>query len=118
VIVPRIARGVLLQLGIPASLIVDLPVDEGGTTETTAALAEWARNHPGRRVLVVVGPSHGRRYRRALRRLWPDQQVGPLVVTSPHAVFRADDWWQSRTTAREGLVELQKLALDFVQHPW
>jgi hypothetical protein len=118
VVLPDPAREALVQLGVPAGAIVGIAAAEAGTTETTAALAEWARRQPGKRVLVVVGPSHGRRYRRALRRIWPDQQQPPLVVATPHAAFRADDWWQSRTTAREGLVELQKLALDFVRHPW
>jgi len=40
------------------------------------------------------------------------------VVTTPYAMFRAEDWWRSRTTLREGLVELQKLALDYARHPW
>ena len=69
-------------------------------------------------MLVVVGPSHGRRYRRALRRAWPEGNVAPVVVTTPYALFRADDWWQSRTTVREGLVEFEKLVLDYARHPW
>jgi uncharacterized SAM-binding protein YcdF (DUF218 family) len=118
VVLPDLTRDALVQLGVPAGAIVGIAAAEAGTTETAAALAEWARQQPDKRVLVVVGPSHGRRYRRALRRVWPDQRTAPLVVTTPHAAFQADDWWQSRTTAREGLVELQKLALDFVRHPW
>ena len=47
-----------------------------------------------------------------------DGHPAPIVITAPYALFRADDWWQSRTTVREGLVELEKLALDFVRHPW
>lgn len=118
VVLPDLTRDALVQLGVPAGAIIGIAAAEAGTTETAAALAEWARRQPDKRVLVVVGPSHGRRYRRALRRIWPDQRTAPLVVTTPHAAFQADDWWHSRTTAREGLVELQKLALDFVRHPW
>jgi hypothetical protein len=65
-----------------------------------------------------VGPSHGRRYRRALRRAWPGESPAPIVMTAPYGLFRAEDWWQSRTTVREGLVELEKLALDYARHPW
>jgi hypothetical protein len=118
VVVPDLGRDTLIQLGIPGASIIDLPTGDGGTTESTAALAEWARAHPGQRVLVVVGPSHGRRYRRALRRVWPADRPDPRVVTTRYALFRADDWWQSRTTLREGLVELEKLALDYARHPW
>jgi hypothetical protein len=118
VVLPDVTRDVLVQLGVPAGAIERIPAGEAGTTETTAALGQWARTHPGKRLLVVVGPSHGRRYRRALRRVWPDAQPPPLVVTTPHALFRAEDWWQSRTTLREGLVEFEKLALDYASHPW
>jgi hypothetical protein len=118
IVLPNRMQELLVRLGVPGSAIVRIPADEGGTTETAAALGEWARRHPGKRVLVVVGPSHGRRYRRALRRAYPDGHPAPLVVTTPYALFRADDWWQSRTTLREGLVELEKLALDYASHPW
>jgi hypothetical protein len=114
IVVPDVTQAVLGQLGIPSGAIVRIPAGEGGTTDTTAALGEWARRHPGTRVLVVVGPSHGRRFRRALRRSWPEDHPAALVVTTPYALFRADDWWQSRTTLREGLVELEKLALDYL----
>jgi hypothetical protein len=114
IVVPDVAFDVLVQLGIPAAAIVRIPAGEGGTTETTGALADWVRAHAGKHVLVVVGPSHGRRYRRALRRAWPAGEPAPDVVTTTYAPFHADDWWQSRTTLREGLVELEKLALDYL----
>ena len=119
IVLPNLTFEALAQLGLRRDDIVRIPAGEGGTTETTAALGEWARRHPGKRMLVVVGPSHGRRFRRALLRAWPaDGQPSPRVVTTPYAMFRPDDWWQSRTTLREGLVELQKLALDYVRYPW
>jgi hypothetical protein len=116
--VPHVIRDALFQLGVPRDAIVDIPAGEGGTTETTGALAVWARAHRGMRVLVVVGPSHGRRYRRALLRVWPAGEPPPRVVTTQYGRFKGDDWWQSRTTLREGLVELEKLVLDYIQHPF
>jgi hypothetical protein len=68
--------------------------------------------------VVVVAPSHGRRYRRALLRAWPAGHPMPRVVITQYSLFRGDDWWQSRTTVREGLVEIEKLGLDYVLHPW
>jgi hypothetical protein len=117
----RLPNAILLifeQLGIVDAAIEKIAAGEGGTTESTSALADWARRHPGKRVMVVVGPSHGRRYRRALRRAWPEGAPPPVVVTTRYGQFRAGDWWQSRTTLREGLVELEKLMLDVVQHPF
>jgi hypothetical protein len=118
VVRPEVTLDILVHLGVPRSAIVRIPAGEGGTTDTTGALAEWARAHPTKTVLVVVGPSHGRRYRRALGRAWPVGLPRPIVVTTDYALFRADDWWRSRTTVREGIMELEKLALDYVAHPW
>jgi hypothetical protein len=119
IVLPDLTIEALVQLGVARDAVVRIPVAENGTTETTKALGEWGRKNPGKRVLVVVGPSHGRRFRRALQRAWPDDgRPAPRVVTTPYAMFRPEDWWQSRTTLREGLVELQKLALDYVRHPW
>ena len=119
IVLPNLTVEVLAQLGVARDAVVRIPAGEGGTTETTKALGEWGRKNPGKRVLVVVGPSHGRRFRRALQRAWPeDGRPAPRVVTTPYAMFRPEDWWRSRTTLREGLVELQKLVLDYVRHPW
>ncbi len=115
---PDVVADALTQLGVPKRAIVAISAGEGGTTESTAALAEWARAHRGMRVLAVVGPSHGRRYRRALSRAWPRDLPAATVVTTPYSLFKADNWWESRTTLREGLVEFEKLALDYAAHPF
>jgi hypothetical protein len=107
----------LRRLGVPDSAVTRVDSGEGGTTESTQALAEWIRDHPGR-VLVVMNPSHTRRYRRALLRIWPAGVPEPRVIQPRLSEFQAIDWWQSRRTRREGLVELEKLALDYVSHPW
>ena len=115
---PDVILDVLLQLGIPRHAIVEMPAGEGGTTETAAALAEWSRANPSGRLVVVVAPSHGRRYKRALLRAWPEGHSTPRVVTTQYALFRADDWWQSRRTVRDGLEEIEKLGLDYLLYPW
>ncbi|HEY1911510.1 MAG TPA: hypothetical protein VGG73_11355 [Vicinamibacterales bacterium] len=115
---PDISTDVLMQLGVPKTAIIKIPAGEAGTTESTAALADWARANPQKRVLVVVGASHGRRYRRALLRVWPKSAPAPTVATSPYGLFRVEDWWKTRTTLREGLFEFQKLVLDYATHPW
>jgi hypothetical protein len=115
---PDVMMDVLEQLEIPRYAVAQIPAGEGGTMETVDALAGWSRANPTSRVLVVVGPSHGRRYRRALLRAWPDGHPTPRVVVTQYALFRGDDWWKSRTTLREGLVEIEKLALDYLAHPF
>jgi hypothetical protein len=106
----------LVQLGVPRDAILTLEAGEGGTTDSTEALAAWVRDHPCR-VLMVVTPSHARRYRRALRRVWPER-APPARVRNPRAsLFHAQDWWDTRRTRREGLFELEKLAWDYLRHP-
>jgi uncharacterized SAM-binding protein YcdF (DUF218 family) len=74
-------------------------------------------NHPCR-VLVVVSPTHTRRYRRTLQRIWP-RQVPPAVIRYPRGnSFRPVDWWEARRTRRDGLFELEKLVWDYLLHPW
>ena len=112
-----LTRRILMQLGVPDAAIATVEAGEAGTTEATQALADWVRLHPNR-VLVVVSPDHTRRFRRTLLRVWPANVPRPRV-TSPRAnLFRAEDWWVSRRTRRDGLFELEKLAWDYVRHPW
>jgi len=118
IVLPNVMVDVLLQLGIPRHAIAQIPAGEGGTTDSTAALAGWSRANPSGRVVVVVSPSHGRRYRRTLLRGWPAGHPAPRVVVTQYSLFRGDDWWRSRTTAREGLVEMEKLGQDYLLHPW
>jgi len=107
----------LTQLGVPASAIQVIDAGEGGTNESALALAAWTRQHPSR-VLVVIDPTHARRYRRTLLRAWPAGAEPPRVTWSRHALFRPEDWWRSRRTLREGLFELEKLAWDYASHPF
>jgi hypothetical protein len=106
----------LRQLGVPEDAIVHVDAGEGGTTESTQALADWIRVHPSRAIVVVI-PSHARRFRRTLMRVWPPNTPVPLVTLPRYNDFRADDWWTSRRTLRDGAFELQKLVFDYVQHP-
>lgn len=115
---PNVTFDLLQQLGIPGSAISTLEAGEGGTTDNTTALSRSAAEHTGERFLIVVSPTHARRYRRAILRVWPPGHPLPLVVVTPYSAFRPDDWWQSRTTLRDGLMELEKLVLDYVQHPF
>ena len=107
----------LVQLGMPPTAITTIEAGEGGTTESTQALATWVASHPSR-VLVVVDPTHARRFRRTLLRAWPAHVALPQIRCPRLNPFRAEDWWESRRTLRDGLFELQKLAWDYLRHPW
>ena len=107
----------LRQLGVPAEAIVTLEAGEGGTVESTRALAAWVRAHPSR-VVVIIGAAHARRYRRTLLRVWPADVHAPRVMFPQRTPFTIDAWWTTRRTLREGLFEFQKLLWDYVSHPW
>jgi uncharacterized SAM-binding protein YcdF (DUF218 family) len=119
------ARGVVLddaparltRLGVPAAAIVTIDANEGGTVDATAALAAWCRTHRIHTLLVVTSVSHSRRVERSLARDFG--RDGPTVLVHVPRLdgFRADTWWQHRGTLRVGLVELEKLALDYLRHP-
>jgi hypothetical protein len=113
--IPAVA--ILRQLGVPDTALIVIEAGEGGTTESTRAVADWVRAHPSR-VVVVIGAAHSRRYRRALMRVWPAEVPAPRITYPQRTAFRADDWWQSRRTLRDGMFELQKLAWDYIRHPW
>jgi hypothetical protein len=114
---PNLAVDTLIQLGVPSSAISTLEAGEGGTTENTTALSKWVLAGKRPRVIVIVSPTHARRYRRALNRVWPATAPPPTVTPTRYAQFQPQDWWRSRATLREGLMELEKLALDYIQHP-
>jgi uncharacterized SAM-binding protein YcdF (DUF218 family) len=109
------AAEILARLGIPASAIAVIPAGEGGTTDGTAALGAWCRANGIRRILVVTSAEHARRVRRAFRRVAGDVQIA--MHRSRWDDFEADQWWHNRGSARRGLIEFQKLALDVLSHP-
>lgn len=108
----------LVQSGVPRSSILTISAGEGGTTDSSEALSTWGRSHPGTSVIVIVSPTHARRFRRALRRAWNSSAPLPTICITRFDAFRPDDWWRERTTLREGIVELEKLALDLIWHPF
>lgn len=108
---------VLVQLGVPQNAIVAVSAGEGGTTESTKALSAWCRGRGADRIIVIVSPTHARRYRRALARVWQGPGPLPAIRTTRFDEFRAETWWWTRGTLRNGLGELQKLLLDYVSHP-
>jgi hypothetical protein len=109
---------VLSRLGVPASAVDVIDAGEGGTTEGTAALAAWCRARRIHRLLVIVSPHHATRVRRALVRAFPRRRTTFSIRITKYDAFRAGTWWQSRTTARDGIVELEKLLLDYAMHPF
>jgi hypothetical protein len=111
---------VLVQLGVPKPAIVSIPAGEGGTTDGTAALADWCAANRIGTVIVVSTASHSRRVKRALGRALRARgvQVRVLMHSSNYEDFSLSNWWQTRRSLRTGLVELEKLGVDLLAHPF
>lgn len=109
---------VLVQLGVDRVAVSEISAGEGSTAASAAALGAWVRQHPGKKLIVSVGATHSRRFHRVLQRVWPRTEPMPAIVVSPYGLFQKDDWWHTRRRLADGLVELQKLGLDYLRHPF
>lgn len=108
---------VIAQLGVPHEAITVVTSGEAGTTDGTHALAAWCRSRGTRRLIVITTAEHSRRVHRALLRAFGDAPPRVMLRTPRLGTFHAADWWRQRTTLRNGIIELQKLLLDYARHP-
>jgi uncharacterized SAM-binding protein YcdF (DUF218 family) len=102
-------RKILHALGVPLDSIVILDGFVSSTVDEALRFAEWASGRPIRSVLVVTSPEHTRRARLAFMKALENLQVRVVVRPSSLTEFRRDTWWRSRSTLRDGVLELQKL---------
>jgi hypothetical protein len=68
--------------------------------------------------VVVTTSDHTRRLRRVLRRSMDGHATRIAVRAARYSPFDPDRWWETRTGARTGIVELQKLLFDVARHPF
>lgn len=116
-IVTEDPRGTLTALGVRPDTIALIPANEGGTSDGAEALVAWCQAERIRRLIVVTNADHVRRLRRVLSRSFEPGGTRVRVHSVQYGAFRASDWWQNRRTLRSGIIELQKLLLDYVRHP-
>jgi hypothetical protein len=118
VVLPNLRVERLLLLGIPRDRLTLITAGEGDTRDSTSAVANWFRQNPTADAVIITGVTHSRRFRRVLSRKWQAERPLPPVHATRFDDFRPRDWWKRRWTLRGGIVELQKLALDFLAHPF
>ena len=106
----------LANLGVPDAK--QIPLAQAGTQAESDVLPGWCEANGIASVVVVATPDHSRRVRRTLRRTMKGHQVRVMVRPTRVATFSVESWWQTRDGQRVGLVELQKLLVDVVRHPW
>jgi hypothetical protein len=95
-----------------------IPERVGGTHDEGNALPPWCASMGYRSILVVSTTDHSRRVRRIVGRGMRGAGVRVLVRYSRYSSFDPNNWWETEDGFRTGLVELEKLLIDIVRHPF
>lgn len=103
------------KLGVP---LVDIIGDASGTEAEADIVQRWCTARNVRTAVIITTPDHSRRLRRLLNRTAFPAGTSFIVVPSGYSGFHADSWWKTRGGIRTEIVEFEKLALDWVEHPF
>jgi hypothetical protein len=107
------------QLGwLGVTDVEKIPRDEAGTGGEGQVLAPWCDQQQLRSVVFVASRDHSRRIRRVLNRDMKGHAVRVTVQAERYSNFDPDRWWETRTGIRTEIIELEKLVLDVVLHPF
>jgi hypothetical protein len=89
-----------------------------GTEGEGQVIPTWCDEHRFGSIVVVATKDHTRRLRRILGRAMKDHSTLVTVRPARYSTFDPDRWWETRGGVRTEIIELQKLLLDFVLHPF
>ncbi len=106
----------LSALGISETMRIQARV--AGTNEMASALPRWMDEQKFSSAVLVTSTDHARRTKRAVRRGANGSSVRIVVRPSRYSSFDPEHWWRSRGTLRTGIIEIQKLFLDVLRHPF
>lgn len=98
--------------------VEQIPRSASGSEQEGKILPSWCDEHGYHSVGVVTSADHSRRLARILRRSLRSPQMSMTVYSSSYSEFDPDTWWKTRAGVRTEIVELQKLLLDCVRHPF
>jgi uncharacterized SAM-binding protein YcdF (DUF218 family) len=106
---------ILLRLGVPESAIVVTNFGDGvaSTTDDARSLAEYVRQTPVERVIVLTSRYHTRRARWNFRQQLDDGGPEILVIGVTDPRFTAQNWWRSEA----GMLAYTEEYMKFV-HDW
>ena len=109
-------RRMLATLGV--TNVEQIPVPANSTEAEGLLLPGWCEEHHLHSIIVVTTPDHSRRVRRVLGRAMKGRATRVIVRPARVSSFDPKNWWRSRGGLRTGIVELEKLLLDIVRHPF
>ncbi len=95
-----------------------IPRGVAGTEDVSLFIPEWSDRQQLTSVIVVTTLDHSRRVNRALMRAMVGHRTQVQVRGARHSNFEPERWWQERQSLRTGIIELEKLLLDIVRHPF
>jgi hypothetical protein len=111
------ARQVRQLQSLGVANIIQIPRASDGTEEIGQILPAWCDEHKLGSVVLVATTDHSRRLQRVVDRAMTGHATCVTIRNARHSIFDPDRWWETRAGMRTGIIELQKLALDFVRHP-
>jgi hypothetical protein len=104
------------RLGVQTIEVI--PGYSTGTDADGKLIASWLEQNRVRSAVVVATSEHSRRLRRIMHRALEDKAASVLVVSARFSTYEPDRWWKTRAGVRTTLVELEKLLVDVVTHPF
>jgi uncharacterized SAM-binding protein YcdF (DUF218 family) len=104
------------RLGVQTIEVI--PGYSTGTDADGKLIASWLEQNQLRSAVLVATSEHTRRVRRMLQRALKDKTTTVLVVSARFSKYEPDRWWKTRAGVRTTVIELQKLLLDVVTHPF
>jgi hypothetical protein len=103
------------RLGAP---VQNIPSTANGTEAEGDLLPAWCTRNGIRSIIVVSTADHSRRVRRVLARTMAGGTIRVVVRNARYSEFDPDAWWRTRDGVRLEIVELEKLGLDIMRHPF
>jgi hypothetical protein len=95
-----------------------IPRSTSGSEQEGDILPAWCDRQGYYSVVLITSSDHCRRLSRILRRSTLGHHVSITVRKSSYSTFNPTAWWKSREGVRSGIIELEKLLLDFARHPF
>jgi|ERR1700730_7821859 len=112
------ARSIQQLNGLGVKMVEVIPRAVAGTDDEGRVLPGWCDERRLGSVVVVTTSDHSRRLRRVLRRSMGARLTQVIVRSARFSPFDPERWWQTPDTRRIGVIELQKLLLDVLLHPF
>lgn len=106
----------LRSLGVVDVLLIPRAVE--GTEDEGRVLPGWCDHEGWHSIIIVNTPDHTRRMRRVIERAMRNHPTRVMVRATHYAPFDPGRWWQTRDGTRIEIIELEKLILDYVRHPF